>query len=159
MKKNELTALLAPYKNKPSNIIEALQELQRTIGYLPREALQEAAAECGVPYSYVYSIATFYKAFSLNSRGKYVIRICDGTACHMKMSLELKEELSSVLEIDEEETTKDGLFSMEMVNCLGACAMAPVLSINGRLFGYLNRTKIRTILDDIRSRGEGALDE
>ncbi|MFP4180328.1 MAG: NAD(P)H-dependent oxidoreductase subunit E [Spirochaetaceae bacterium] len=159
MKKNELTALLAPYKDKPSEIIQALQELQRSLGYLPREALQEAAVECGVPYSYVYSIATFYKAFSLNSRGTYVIRICDGTACHMKMSLEIKEELSTLLEIDEEETTEDGLFSMEMVNCLGACAMAPVVSINGRLYGYLNRTKIRKIIEDIRSRGEEALHE
>ncbi len=154
MKNDDLTTLLSPYSGRPSDIIQALQDIQRTNGYISKEALKRAANECGVSYSYSYSIATFYKAFSLNERGTYVIRVCDGTACHLKLSEEIREELCSVLGIGEEETTEDGMFSLEMVNCLGACAMAPVVSINEKLFGYLTRSKVREIIDDIRRRGE-----
>lgn len=157
MEKNELTALLSIYEDKPQDIIRALQDVQREYGYVSKTALQTASALCGVPYSYVYSIATFYKAFSLKERGRYVIRVCDGTACHLKLSGDIREELSQILGIQEEETTQDGLFSIEMVNCLGACAMAPVVSINEKLFGYLNRNKIRQIIEDIKTRGEEAL--
>ena len=157
MKNDDLTTLLSPYRGNPSDIIQALQDIQRSNGYISRDALNRAAEECGVSYSYCYSIATFYKAFSLNERGTFVIRVCDGTACHLKLSEEIREELSTVLGIGVEETTGDGLFSIEMVNCLGACAMAPVVSINEKLFGYLTRSKVRDIIDDIRTRGEGAL--
>lgn len=153
----ELTALLSPYRGRPSEIIRALQEVQRSCGYIPKEALQRAAKACGVPYSYAYSIATFYKAFSLNAKGKYVIRVCDGTACHLKLSEDIRDELTDMLGIGNDETTEDGLFSIEMVNCLGACAMAPVVSINEKLFGYLTRNKIRGVIDEIRNRGEEAL--
>lgn len=157
MEDKELTALLEPHRGRPEEIIRALQDIQKSFGFIPREALREAARQCGVAYSYAYSIATFYKAFSLNERGRYVIRVCDGTACHLKLSEDIKEELSSHLGIGVEETTEDGLFSIEMVNCLGACAMAPVISVNEKLFGYLTRTKVRGIIDDIRARGEEAL--
>jgi NADH-quinone oxidoreductase subunit E len=157
MEDSELTALLAPMRARPEEIIRALQEIQAHYGYIPKGALREAARQCGVAYSYAYSIATFYKAFSLHERGRYVIRVCDGTACHLKLSGEIREELTEVLGIGEEETTEDGLFSIEMVNCLGACAMAPVVSINETLFGSLTRTKVRELIEDIRNRGEEAL--
>lgn len=158
MEKNELTALLSSYEGKPQDIIRALQDIQREYGYVSKTALQTASRLCRVPYSYVYSIATFYKAFSLKERGRYVIRVCDGTACHLKLSGDIKDELSQILGIQEEETTEDGLFTIEMVNCLGACAMAPVVSINEKLFGYLNRNKIRQIIEDIKTRGGEALE-
>ncbi len=157
MSKNEISSLLSPYTGRPSDIIEALQDIQRSRGYIPKEALKKAAEVCGVSYSYTYSIATFYKAFSLHEKGMYVLRVCDGTACHLKLSEEIRDELSHILGIGEDETTEDGLFSLELVNCLGACAMAPVVSINEKLFGYLTRNKIRAIVDDIRSRKEEAL--
>lgn len=157
METRETESLLAPFRGKPQEIIRALQEIQRAYGYISKEALREAGRECGVPYSYAYSIATFYKAFSLKERGKYVIRICDGTACHLRLSEEIRDELSSLLGIGVEETSPDGLFSIEMVNCLGACAMAPVMSINERLFGYLSRNRVREIITEIHQRGEEAL--
>ena len=157
MEKNELTALLASYEGKPQDIIRALQDIQHEYGYLSKNALQTASRLCTVPYSYVYAIASFYKAFSLKERGRYVIRVCDGTACHLKLSGDIKDELGLILGIKENETTADGLFTIEMVNCLGACAMAPVVSINEKLFGYLNRTKIRRIINEIKTRGEEAL--
>lgn len=157
MKKNELTALLSTYEDRPQDIIRALQDIQREYGYISKTALQTSSKLCKVPYSYVYAIASFYKAFSLKERGRYVIRVCDGTACHLKLSGDIKDELGLILGIGEDETTPDGLFTIEMVNCLGACAMAPVVSINEKLFGYLNRNKIRHIIEDIKTRGEEAL--
>jgi NADH-quinone oxidoreductase subunit E len=141
--------VLTPYKDEPSGIIPALQDLQAEFGYISKENLRAAAENCGVPFSYAYSIATFYRSFSLKERGRYVIKVCDGTACHLRMSSELMAELENSLGIGPGETTEDKLFSIETVNCLGACAMAPVVSINNELYGYLTRTKLRGLIEDL----------
>jgi len=157
MKTETVEQLLEGYRDDPASIIQALQDVQNHYGYISKDNLKAAARQCGVPYSYAYSIATFYKAFALKERGRYVIKLCDGTACHLKLSGEILEELRAQLDIGPGETTADNLFSIELVNCLGACAMAPVASINDRLYGYLTRTKIRGILADLRNEAaEGA---
>lgn len=150
-----LDEVLTPYRDDPSGIIPALQDLQNEYGYISKENLRAAVGYCGVPYSYAYSIATFYRAFSLIERGRYVVKVCDGTACHLRMSSELMAELESELGIGPGETTEDRLFSIETVNCLGACAMAPVVSINGELHGYLTRTKLRAIIEDLTEQANG----
>ncbi len=147
--------LLAPYRGEPAGIIQALQDIQNEYGYISKENLRTTANECGIPYSYAYSIATFYRSFSLNERGRYVIKVCDGTACHLRMSMELMAELENELGIGPGETTKDKLFSIETVNCLGACAMAPVISINNELHGYLTRTKLRSLIEDLTEEARG----
>lgn len=152
MKTETVEQLLEAYCDKPASIIQALQDTQNRYGYISKDNLKAAARQCSVPYSYAYSIATFYKAFSLKERGRYVIKLCDGTACHLKLSGEILEELKAQLGIGPGDTTEDRLFSIELVNCLGACAMAPVASINDQLYGYLTRTKIREILEELRQK-------
>lgn len=157
MKTDTLDTLLEKYSGNPADIIQALQDIQNTYGFISRENLKRAARMCAVSYSYAYSIATFYKAFSLNERGRFVIKLCDGTACHLKQSGEILEELEQILGIGPGQTTGDMLFSIETVNCLGACAMAPVVSINDQLYGYLTRTRVRKIIGDLRAEsGEAA---
>lgn len=152
MKTETINQLLSAYRGDPAFIIQALQDIQNKFGYISKENLKKAASECNVPFSYAYSIATFYKSFSLKERGRYVIKLCDGTACHLKLSGEILDELTEQLGIGAGDTTEDMLFSIELVNCLGACAMAPVASINEQLYGYLSRTKIRKVIEDLKNQ-------
>jgi len=133
----------------PSELIQVLQDTQKTYGYLSKDHLKTISTKLGVPYSYTYALATFYKSFSLRERGKYVIKVCDGTACHLKLSEDIVDELKTYLGIGLGEMTKDKLFTLEQVNCLGACAMAPVMSINEKLYGKLTRKKVREIIDTL----------
>jgi NADH-quinone oxidoreductase subunit E len=110
----------------------------------------EIADYVNVPFSRVYSMATFYKAFSLVPKGRYTIKVCDGTACHIKGSNVLLKQLHNVLGITAGETTDDGLFSIETVNCLGACALAPVMVINEKVYPKVTSS---TIIDIIKSYG------
>lgn len=145
-----IEAILERYQNNPSAVIQALQDTQKAYGYLSKEHLQAISQRVGVPYSYTYSIATFYKSFSLQERGKYILKVCDGTACHLKLSEDILDELQQTLGIKLGETTQDRLFTIESVNCLGACAMAPVVSINEVLHGKLTRQKIRALITQLR---------
>ena len=145
-----MDTILESYKGERSAVIQALQDTQKAEGYISQERLRQISTYVNVPYSYVYAIATFYKSFSLNARGKYVLKVCDGTACHLKASDEMIDEIQRHLGIEVGETSEDRLFSLELVNCLGACAMAPVISINDTLHGKLSRKKLRALLDSLR---------
>ncbi|PIE32090.1 NAD(P)H-dependent oxidoreductase subunit E [candidate division KSB3 bacterium] len=140
---------LASYKGERSAVIQALQDTQRAEGYISQERLKFISQHVGVPYSYVYAIATFYKSFSLTERGKFILKVCDGTACHLQSSEDLIDEIQQYLGIGVGETTDDRLFSLEQVNCLGACTMAPVVAVNDTLHGNLSRKKLRTLLDSL----------
>jgi NADH-quinone oxidoreductase subunit E len=141
--------ILEKYQHDPSGVIQALQDTQKAYGYISKENLQALSRHLGVPYSYTYAIATFYKSFSLQERGKYVIKVCDGTACHLKLSEDLVAEIKQYLGIGLGEMTPDKLFTLEQVNCLGACAMAPAMSINEKLYGKLTRKKVRETIDTL----------
>jgi len=138
------------YTDDPSEIIQRLQDVQNSKGYISRDDLKEVSAKTGTSYSYAYAIATFYKAFSLSEKGKYIIKVCEGTACHLKLSENVLDELCRYLGIGIGETTKDKLFTIEVVNCIGACAMAPAMSINETVYGHLTRKKVRDIIDKFR---------
>jgi NADH-quinone oxidoreductase subunit E len=116
-------------------LIAVLQDIQREFHYLPKEALYETSAELGVPLSKVYSVATFYNAFSLKPRGENIIRICQGTACHIKGADLLLDQLEAGLGITAGETSEDMKYTIEVVNCVGACAMAPVMIVNDKYHG------------------------
>ena len=103
-----------------------MQDMQRQFNYIPRDGMEALAEYLGCALSVLYSMATFYKALSLKPKGKHIIKLCDGTACHIRGSMTLKEGVTRALGIDDGETTEDGLFSLELVNCLGSCALAPV---------------------------------
>ncbi|MDD2391272.1 MAG: NAD(P)H-dependent oxidoreductase subunit E [Desulfobacterales bacterium] len=146
--KNDIN--LEQYADDSSAIIQAMQDIQNTYNYISKDNLKKISQSTGVPYSYAYAIATFYKAFSLVEKGRYIIKVCEGTACHLKLSENISDEIQSYLGIGVDETTDDKLFTLETVNCIGACAMAPAMSINEKIYGHLTRKKVRDIIDRLR---------
>ncbi|UCD95021.1 MAG: NADH-quinone oxidoreductase subunit NuoE [Candidatus Zixiibacteriota bacterium] len=128
--------------NEPGSLIAVLQDIQREFHYLPREAMTETAAALSVPLSKVYSVATFYNAFSLTPRGENVIRVCKGTACHIKGADLILEQIVTGLGIKPGETTADLKYTVEVVNCVGACAMAPVMIINNKYHGNVRCDRV-----------------
>ena len=140
-------------KNYPAEkryTLAILQDIQREYGFIPREVMEYIAEYLNLPLSDIYSISTFYKALSLKPKGKYTIKICNGTACHIRGSESIKDELIDLLDINPGETTEDGQFSIEIVNCIGACALAPVMLINGKYYGDLDKEKVNEIIDSLR---------
>ena len=134
-----------------SGLITILQEVQSEIGYLPREALEKTSSLMNVPLSHTYGVATFYHQFRLRPKGKHVITICCGTACHVQGSGDLMNLLKQSLKlIDDEDTTKDGLFTVMQVRCLGACGLAPIIKIDEEFYGKVNPTNLPRILNKYR---------
>jgi NADH-quinone oxidoreductase E subunit len=145
-----INEIINSFPREKSSILAMMQDIQKEFNYLPRESLAKIADHVKVPFSRVYSMATFYKAFSLVPKGRYTIKVCDGTACHIKGSNVLLSQLNTVLGITAGETTPDGLFSIETVNCLGACAISPVMVINEKVYPKVTSA---TVHDIIRSYG------
>lgn len=135
-------------------LLAILQDIQRKYNYLPEEAMETIADYLGISAVKVFAVATFYRAFSLQPKGEYIIKVCDGTACHIKGSLNLLEELKSILGIEPGETTADGKFSLETVNCIGSCALAPVIMINDEYYGKLTPAKLREVMQFYRKGGQ-----
>jgi NADH-quinone oxidoreductase E subunit len=129
-----------------SSLIPLLQDVQNIYGYLPEDALQEISDYVGIPLSRVYGVATFYNQFRLIPLGENVIRVCRGTACHVKNSSNILYALESTLNIKAGQTSRDKKFSIEVVNCIGACSIAPVITINDEYFGRLTVKEIPSIL-------------
>jgi len=138
--------ILARHGFHKHELIPILQEIQRSRNWLPPEDLEEVIDLLGVPASRVYAIATFYKAFSLKPRGKHLIQVCLGTACHVRGGVRVKDSVERELSIEAGETTKDKLFTLEAVNCLGACALGPVVVIDGDYHGQMNPRKLTATL-------------
>jgi NADH-quinone oxidoreductase subunit E len=134
-----------PPKDK-SSLIPLLQDIQSIYGYLPEDALQEISDFVGLPLSRVYGVATFYNQFRLIPLGENVIKVCRGTACHVKNSSNILYAIESTLNIKAGETSRDKKFSIEVVNCIGACSIAPVITINDEYFGRLTVKEIPAIL-------------
>jgi len=136
-----------------SSLIAVLQDIQEEYNYLPKEALLAVGDQLEVPSSRVYEVATFYNTFSLNPRGRYLVEVCAGTACHVQGSFNLMDRLKRDLEIECGETTKDNMFTLEEVRCLGCCSLAPVVRIGGNIHPYLTQDEIPRILRNYRKQG------
>lgn len=143
--------ILKKYSDK-SDAIPILQEVQKKYGYISKLNLRQISNTIAVPYAEMYSIATFYKSFFLSPRGKYIIRICDGTACHIKGSLSLLSEIKEILDISPGETTADRIFSLETVACMGVCALAPVMVIGDNYHGNLTRASLKKIITEYQEK-------
>lgn len=142
--------ILDSYNHNPSKLIPILQAVQHEYRYLPEEVMAYVATSLGLPPARVYGVATFYAHFALEPKGKYVIRLCDGTACHVKKSIPILEALRERLNLTEKKiTTPDMLFTVETVSCLGACGLAPVVVINDDVHGQMNPEKAIALVEEI----------
>lgn len=142
--------ILDSYDRDPSKLIPILQEVQKEYRYLPQQVQNFVATSLKIPPSKVYGVATFYANFALEPKGKYVIHICDGTACHVKGSEKILDAIKEKLGLPKEKnTTEDMLFTVETVSCLGACGLAPVLTVNEEVHGLLTPDTAEKLVDDI----------
>ena len=142
--------LVHKYPKEKRYTLAMLQDIQRQNGFIPKEAMEYISEYLNLPMSHIYHLATFYKALSLKPKGKYVIKVCNGTACHIRGADSIKEELYNILGIKPGETTEDGLFSLEIVNCLGACALAPVIVIDNKYYGNLTKEELKSVIDQYK---------
>ena len=152
MNLSKLESILKGRSSQPHQLIEVLQDIQESYGYIPEDAMREISTTLGVPLIEVYRAASFYKAFTLKPSGKYVVTICNGTACHVRGAGLLLDQAASQLGIKPGEVTDDGLFSTEYVNCLGACALGPIASENGNFGHHMTPAKLRKFIDSIRRK-------
>ena len=144
---NGVDQITAKYKNDPSMLIQILLEVQYDNHWLPREALARVSKNLAVPLNRIYQVATFYKAFSLIPKGRHVVSICMGTACHVRGSPRSLDRIQTALGIGPGETTSDLKFSLETANCLGCCALGPVMIVDGEYHGHLSPAEIKDILE------------
>ena len=149
MKSSQLESILNGRGSQPHQLIEVLQDVQENYGYILEEAMREISKTLGVPLIEVYRVAAFYKAFKLKPSGKYVITICNGTACHVRGAQLLLDQAISQLGIKPGEVTDDGMFSIEYVNCLGACALGPIASENGSYHHHMTPAKLRKFINSL----------
>jgi len=149
----KICEILDQYDRNPSKLIPILQKVQDEYRYLPEDAMAFIATSLDIPPAQVFGVATFYAHFALEAKGKYVIKLCDGTACHVKGSNGLYEALCERLKLSEEKpTTDDMLFTVELVSCLGACGLAPVVVINDDVYGQVTPERAVELVDDILAK-------
>ena len=147
--------IIARYGKEPKALIPVMQDVQAEYRYLPGELLSYIAEQIGITETKAYSVATFYENFSFEAKGKYVIKVCDGTACHVRKSGPIYDALRDYLELTgKRKTDADGLFTLETVACLGACGLSPVLTIDGEVHAKMTPDSALALLDSIR-REEG----
>ncbi len=152
--------ILANYPKDESSTIAILQDIQEHYHYLPREVFSYVARAIGIGEARLYGVATFYENFSLEPKGKYVIRCCDGTACHVRGSIPILERLRSDLGLTGQKNTTDDLsFTVETVSCLGACGLAPVITVNGTVYPAMTPDKATELLKELRAQIEKEAEE
>ena len=142
------TPLLDETEIEHGDLIPLLQQYQRDNGYISEECVQQIAEQLNLSENHIYGVASFYSQFRLIKPGKHTIRVCRGTACHVQAGQQLSNEIQSILRIFPGETTQDGLFELEEVACLGCCAQAPVLEIDGKIYGKVKIDNIAKILKE-----------
>ena len=147
---DDVNRILHEYPNEQRYCLAIMQDIQHEFNYIPREALEALSDYLDCPLSSLYSMATFYKALSLKPKGRHIIKLCDGTACHIRGSNTLVRGVERELNIAPGEKSEDGLFSLELVNCLGSCAMAPVMVVDGQYYGKMTMEKIPEVLSKYR---------
>ena len=148
-----LESILKGRRSQPHQLIEVLHDVQERYGYIPEEDMRVISMELGVPQIEVYRAASFYKAFSLKPRGRNMITICAGTACHVRGTKLLSNQVLGQFGISLGDTTEDGQFTLEQVNCLGACALGPVVVLNGTYYDHMTPSKLRSLINSVSEKG------
>lgn len=144
--KDKVSQIIKKYDKDRSQLVSILQDIQNEYNYLPRNALEKLSKKLDIPLSQIYSMATFFKAFSLKERGKHIINVCLGTACHVRGADLILESLERQLQIKRGQTTADRKFTLESVNCMGCCATGPVVKIDDEYFGHMTNDKVEPML-------------
>jgi NADH:ubiquinone oxidoreductase subunit E len=147
----EATPIIEKFKTEQGSVVGLLQDIHGTFGYLPEEVLQKASKDLDIPLSRFFSLATFYTSFRLEPMGKHHICTCVGTACHVKGASGIVEAFKRELKVEEGETTEDGQFTFDTVNCLGACALAPLVTIDGDYYGKTKQNKVGKLLENYQT--------
>jgi NADH-quinone oxidoreductase subunit E len=151
----KVDAIIDKYDAEKSSLIGIFQDIQAEWRYLPREAIARVVERLGIPVTQAYMVATFYKSFSLVPRGEHEIHVCLGTACHLRGGQRLVENFERTLNVKAGETTADRKFTLETVNCLGACALAPLVRVDQKNYGKMSGDRIAKIIKEYRPDGEG----
>lgn len=139
--------ILEPWRSRKGFLIPVLQSVQHAFGYVPKEAIEVISREMKMPTAEIYGVVTFYAQFHLKPRGRHIIRVCRGTACHVRGSLKLLQKVKEMLKVEENGTTEDLRFTLEPVACLGACGLAPVMMVDEETHGRLVPEKLGSIID------------
>ena len=150
MEQQKVEEILATYEQRGQYIVDILQDIQHEEGYIPEGAMQAVSKGLSVPLIEVYRLASFYKAFSLSPRGKHLITVCLGTACHVRGAPRMLDEVRGQLSIEPGKTTKDDMFTLESVNCLGACALGPIVVLDGDYHGQMTPNKLRKLIQSVQ---------
>ncbi len=148
---DKVDEIVEHYGRKPASLIPIMQDIQEELRYLPGELLTYVASQIGVTKARAYSVATFYENFSFEAKGKYVIKVCDGTACHVRKSIPVLEALYKKLGLSaEKKTTDDMMFTIETVSCLGACGLAPTMMVNEEVHPKMTPEAAEALIDQLR---------
>ncbi len=153
-----LEGALKGRENHPHQLIEVLQDIQEKEGYISQDAMRAVSTTLGAPLIEVYRVASFYKAFTLSPRGKHLITVCTGTACHVRGAPRLLDELNGQLDVEPGQTTDDGMFTVESVNCLGACALGPIAVLDGQYHDHMTPVKLRKLIKSVCQGEEASAD-
>ena len=143
-----LPEIIGGYPKSPESLIPILQEIQEEFNFLSEPSIKEVAVGLDLPLHHVYSVATFYNVFSLKPKGRNIVKVCMGSACHVRGAGRIMEEIERSLNIKNGETTEDGKFSLETVNCLGACALGPIMVLNKEYHGHITPAKVKKIFKE-----------
>ena len=150
----QITEIVNRYKGEGTPLMMILSDIQKEYGYIPLEVQELVSLLTGIPVSEIYGVVTFYSFFSLTPKGKYVVGVCLGTACYVKGSQLVLDKFEELLGITPGETTPDGLFTLDALRCVGACAIAPAVSINGKVHPMVQVSHVEKIISDIRRKEE-----
>jgi NADH-quinone oxidoreductase subunit E len=142
----KVKAILDRYECDAGQLISILQDIQSEYQYIPKEALGQVSETLEVPLTRVYSVATFFRSFSLMPRGEHTVHVCTGTACHVRGAVKILDEMERVLDVTRGKTTKDGKFTLETVNCVGACALGPIALVDDEYTGKMTPDKVNNLL-------------
>ena len=148
----QITEIVERYKDEATPMMLILSDIQKEYGYIPLEVQELVSELTGTPVSDIYGVVTFYSFFSLTPKGKYVVGVCLGTACYVKGSQLVLDKFQDLLGIKPGETTEDGLFTLDALRCLGACALAPAVSINGKVYPMVQVSQVEKIIADYRAK-------
>ena len=149
---SQIKEICSRYKNEPSPLMLVLADVQKEYGYIPLEVQEVISNELNIPVSDIYGVVTFYSFFSLKPKGRYVIGVCIGTACYVKGGQNVLDKFSELLKIKIGQTSEDGLFTLDGLRCIGACGIAPAISINGKVYPKVKLSDVENIITEYRNK-------